>query len=216
VIGANARPRASAHASVFSPVAHFDVLMQLGRPPERESGIFMNADIIVVADAGQIQTVANLARDIWTEHYTPIIGRAQVDYMLERFQSVAAITSQLAHGCHYVLIHHAGVAGGYLAFIPEPETRSLMISKIYVRSATRSLGLGCRLMAYAEEQARQRQLATLWLTVNKHNTASIAWYRKRGFTEVRELVQEIGGGFVMDDYRMEKRVACFTQPISGR
>ena len=164
----------------------------------------MNTDIIPVATAGQIQTVANLARDIWTGHYTPIIGRAQVDYMLDRFQSVPAIASQIAQGCDYVLIQHAGDAMGYLALIPDSESHALMISKIYVLPAARGLGLGCRLMAYAENQARQRNLDTLWLTVNKHNAGSIAWYRKRGFIQVRELVQEIGNGFVMDDYRMEK------------
>lgn len=164
----------------------------------------MNTDIIPVATAGQIQTVANLARDIWTGHYTPIIGRAQVEYMLARFQSVPAIASQIAQGCDYVLILHAGEAMGYLAIIPDAENHALMISKLYVLPAARGLGLGCRLMAHAENQARQRNLDTLWLTVNKHNAASIAWYRKRGFIPVRELVQEIGNGFVMDDYRMEK------------
>lgn len=33
----------------------------------------------------QIAAVAALAREIWTQHYTPIIGAAQVAYMLERF-----------------------------------------------------------------------------------------------------------------------------------
>ena len=169
----------------------------------------MHTDIIPVATAGQIQTVANLARDIWTGHYTPIIGRAQVDYMLDRFQSVPAIAAQIAQGCDYVLIQHEGEALGYLALIPDSESHALMISKIYVLPAARGLGLGCRLMAYAESQARQRHLETLWLTVNKHNASSIAWYRKRGFIPVRELVQDIGNGFVMDDYRMEKALREF-------
>ncbi len=46
----------------------------------------------------QIGDVVNLAREIWTDHYVPIIGREQVDYMLEKFQSEKAIATQLADG----------------------------------------------------------------------------------------------------------------------
>jgi hypothetical protein len=45
----------------------------------------------------------------------------------------------------------------------------------------------------------------MWLTVNKQNP-TLDWYRRRGFVCTGSLVQEIGGGFVMDDYRMEKHV----------
>ena len=45
------------------------------------------------------------------------------------------------------------------------------------------------------------------VTVNKANAASIAVYRKRGFSVRSELRLEIGAGFVMDDYVMSKRLA---------
>lgn len=37
--------------------------------------------------------------------------------------------------------------------------------------------------------------------------SAIAAYRKYGFTVREEVVQDIGGGFVMDDYIMEKPLA---------
>ena len=40
--------------------------------------------------SAQIIEVADLANTIWTEHFTPLIGSAQVYYMLEKFQSVVA------------------------------------------------------------------------------------------------------------------------------
>jgi len=43
----------------------------------------------------------NLAREIWTDHYVPIIGQAQVDYMLDTFQREEAIAAQLAGGYEY-------------------------------------------------------------------------------------------------------------------
>jgi diamine N-acetyltransferase len=50
---------------------------------------------IEVVNENQIDIVASLAKEIWTEHYTPIIGKDQVEYMLGRFQSKKAISSQI-------------------------------------------------------------------------------------------------------------------------
>jgi alpha-L-arabinofuranosidase len=46
----------------------------------------------------------------------------------------------------------------------------------------------------------------LWLTVNKNNAGSIAFYQWCEFVIAEPMVTDIGGGFVMDDYRMVKRV----------
>ncbi len=43
--------------------------------------------IIEVRNEDQIDIVESLANEIWTEHYTPIIGKDQVKYMLDKFQS---------------------------------------------------------------------------------------------------------------------------------
>ena len=47
----------------------------------------------------------------------------------------------------------------------------------------------------------------LWLTVNRNNAGSIAFYERAGFRKTNELVTDIGAGFVMDDWRMAKSVA---------
>ena len=44
----------------------------------------------------------------------------------------------------------------------------------------------------------------IYLTVNKQNLISISVYEKLGFLRARDLVTDIGSGFVMDDYVMEK------------
>lgn len=43
----------------------------------------------------QIQEISNLASVIWHEHFTPIIGIQQVEYMLEKFQSFHALKEQM-------------------------------------------------------------------------------------------------------------------------
>ena len=44
------------------------------------------------------------------------------------------------------------------------------------------------------------------LTVNKHNSNSIEAYKKMGFEIIRPMVTDIGSGYVMDDYYMEKKL----------
>jgi hypothetical protein len=53
--------------------------------------------------------------------------------------------------------------------------------------------------------ARERGATHLWLTVNKGN-ASVQAYERLGFRIVEAMVIDIGGGYVMDDYKMEKAV----------
>ena len=47
--------------------------------------------------------MAQLADEIWHEHYQNILSPEQIDYMVERYQSVQAITEQLEQGYHYLL-----------------------------------------------------------------------------------------------------------------
>ncbi|MEA5445601.1 GNAT family N-acetyltransferase [Gammaproteobacteria bacterium AB-CW1] len=164
-------------------------------------------EIVKVSTETQIAAVARLAREIWVDHYAPIIGRAQVDYMLSNFQSEAAIARQLNEGQEYYLLRRDGQAAGYLALIAEPAEQRLKISKIYVDGRYRGQGLGRRLLAFTEEVCRERDLDMLWLTVNRDNLDSIRWYESMGFRNTGPVMFDIGGGYVMDDYRMEKQLS---------
>lgn len=42
--------------------------------------------------------------------------------------------------------------------------------------------------------------------MNKYNTASIKVYKNLGFIIADSIVADIGNGFVMDDYIMEKKL----------
>jgi len=60
--------------------------------------------------------LSRLARQIWLEHYTPIIGRDQVDYMTGKFQSAAAIWRDIqSGGMEYDLIVCGNQPVGYMA-----------------------------------------------------------------------------------------------------
>lgn len=161
---------------------------------------------IEVNSEQQIADIVTLAREIWTEHYLPIVGQEQIDYMLEKFQNRQAITEQLLDGYEYYSLVYDGHHVGYIAVIANVNKSSLMISKIYLLKSKRGSGLGKKMLQFIEALCQQRSIQKIWLTVNKHNSHSIEWYTQMGFINTGPIVQDIGGGFLMDDFRMEKSI----------
>ena len=164
----------------------------------------MNQEIESVEAEDQIICVATLARQIWNQHFVAIIGQAQVDYMLDRFQSPVAIRAQMDTGCEYYLARCDEEPVGYIGLIPHQSGGKLMLSKLYVKSAERGAGVGSLLLEFTMQRARETGAIAVWLTVNRHNTASIEWYKRRGFAVTGELKKDIGCGFYMDDFVMER------------
>jgi GNAT superfamily N-acetyltransferase len=163
----------------------------------------MPVEFLAVRTHDDVDAVAALAREIWDEFYVPIIGRAQVDYMVHKFQSAAAVAEQMASGYEYFLVRRDGEPVGYIAVVAKPTEAALFVSKFYLLRRTRGAGTGRACMEFIERLARQRALGLLWLTVNKGNP-SVNVYKRLGFRIAADLVMDIGAGFVMDDYRMEK------------
>ncbi len=154
-------------------------------------------------DEQTLVAVAQLASEIWDEYYVPLIGRAQVDYMVAKFQSLAAMRDQIASGYEYYVVQTDERLIGYFAVQPAREQKRLFISKLYLHKSSRGSGTGRLCMEFIEQLARQRGLPLLWLTVNKGNPA-VKTYERLGFRIAQHIVIDIGNGFVMDDYRMEK------------
>jgi len=120
--------------------------------------------------------------------------------MLRRFQSYRAIEEQIRSGYHYFLLEVAETPSGY--FSVEQRDESLFLSKFYLLDRLRGRGLGAAMMNAVREAAQESGLRQIELTVNRYNHAAIGFYRAEGFEIVDTLVQDIGGGFVMDDYHM--------------
>ena len=159
--------------------------------------------ITKVKSLEEIQITAQLAHQIWNQHYVPIIGQEQVDYMLEKFQRFEAIKTQIDSGYEYYLLSTDELAIGYLGLVPNNPPGKLMISKIYINSNTRGTGYGRQLIDFTKELCKTRGFKSLWLTVNRDNSNTITWYKKRGFVITREAKQDIGNGYYMDDYFLE-------------
>ena len=154
----------------------------------------------VALDAGDeaaLEAMSALATGIVREHYDPIIGREQNDYMLERFQSVRGIREQLEHGCNYRFVRLDGRDVGFLAWYRRDD--HLYLSKLYLKKDVRGRGLGRQMVGYVRQRAQEAGLREIRLNVNRNNS-TVRIYEKMGFQVIREEKNDIGHGFYMDDF----------------
>ena len=157
-----------------------------------------------VKNPEEIKQVVKLAQKIWYEHYTPIIGKDQVIYMLDKFQSKEAILAQIEEECYiYYLLCKESAAIGYFSYQIRPN--NLFLSKIYLLGTERRKGYSHKIITLLEKIAKEHEIDRITLTVNRHNNDTITAYKKLGFGITGTQIQDIGTDFVMDDYCMEKQ-----------
>ena len=162
----------------------------------------MSIEINRVSAHEEVEVVANLAKTIWNQHYVSIIGQNQVDYMIDKFQSIEAIDHQIFTDCfEYYIIKLNGENVGYISI--RLNDRDLFLSKLYILEEFRWKGLGSEALAFIVGRARMLKAISISLTVNKYNDDSIRAYEKMGFQKIESVVADIGNGYVMDDYLMK-------------
>lgn len=160
---------------------------------------------IAPLEESEIDAVIALAGVIWRLHYPGIISMQQIDYMLAQRYTPEVIRAQMRSGSAWW--DKALVGERMIGFAQyESYGRSMKLDKLYLHPDFQRLGYGGRMLAHIENAARSRDAVAVRLNVNKHNVKSIAAYRKNGYEVVEAVVADIGGGYVMDDYVMEKQL----------
>ena len=151
----------------------------------------------------ELTDVAELASSIWHEYFPCILTEGQIDYMVERFQSYEAMLSQTREkGYMYAYLEDDGIIKGYTALCP--EGKKLFISKLYLLKEERGKGYGSMAIKEIFAYASKNNHSSLYLTVNKFNDKAIKAYERNGFEKIQSICTDIGDGYVMDDYVMEK------------
>jgi ribosomal protein S18 acetylase RimI-like enzyme len=154
----------------------------------------------------EVEALCSLAAQIWRDHYPPIIGLSQTEYMLAQRYDPALVRAELARGdIWWDVVREEGELIGFASSFPS-DRGEIKLDKLYVHSARQRQGFGALLLAHTCARARELGYGSVVLAVNKRNDAAIAAYRKHGFTVREAVVKDIGGGFVMDDYVMVKVV----------
>jgi len=144
-----------------------------------------------------IAEMSKMATAIVREHFDPLIGKAQNDYMLQLFQSEDAIAKQLDSGYRYFFVADGERTVGFIAFYPKGQV--MYLSKFYLYRDERGKGYAHQMLDFIVQETKKIGRDGIELNVNKLNPACQV-YEHLGFKKIRAEKNDIGHGFYMDDF----------------
>jgi GNAT superfamily N-acetyltransferase len=151
--------------------------------------------------------IREIAKTTWDATYTFILSKEQLDYMYVMMYSEAALNEQQFTKKHHFIL--AKENENYLGFASYElncgKTNKTKVHKIYILPTAQGKGIGKRLLDYIASEAQKHQDKAVFLNVNRFNPAQ-DFYKRIGFSVSFEEVIDIGNGYVMDDYVMEKTI----------
>lgn len=150
----------------------------------------------------ELPNVRALAESIWRVSYAGLLSPGQIEYMLDGMYSPERLQQDWQSGVVFEWPVVDGIPVGYMATQADPTGAVLHLHKLYVLPQFQGKGLGGRLLEHAFQTASQAGCRSVRLHVNKGNHRAIACYRRHGFVQEASVVNDIGGGYVMDDYVM--------------
>ncbi|MBK7684471.1 MAG: GNAT family N-acetyltransferase [Bacteroidetes bacterium] len=151
------------------------------------------------AQPTEIPIINALARKIWMDHYPSIISMDQIEYMLEKMYSEAALQQQITDGNRFFILSDEHADLGYLS-ISQTGEGNYFLHKFYIDTQHHRKGLGH--FFFDSVFNALPYLKTIRLTVNRTNLKAINFYFKKGFTieEVKDF--DIGNNYFMNDFVM--------------
>lgn len=160
--------------------------------------------LIRKAQEEDIHIISKLAEVIWPQTYSEYISQAQLRYMLDKMYNPGELLDQLRHGHSFLIASAEGKDLGFAGYsLITPATKTYKLHKLYVLPEMHGKGLGKLLINEVAQLALKEGGEKLQLNVNRNNKAK-DFYLKAGFT-VKETVDiDIGNGFFMNDYIMER------------
>jgi GNAT superfamily N-acetyltransferase len=151
----------------------------------------------------EAETVVDLAGRIWRAHYPGIITSQQIEYMLEQRYRPVLVRQFLARGDVWLAARAQGALVGFAHGHPLTEG-DYKLDKLYVDLDWQRHGIGGALIHELAARAARLGFGRLALRVNRQNQQAIDAYLKHGFTVSTIHLEDIGNGFIMDDYVMTK------------
>lgn len=158
---------------------------------------------ITIAQQKDLDTIANLAKQIWNDHYVTIIGQVQVDYMLNKIYNHQSLVDQLTLKNHiFYLIKNNNEVIGFLS-VSSDNSSDYFLHKFYINQQKSNSGIGTEVLNLLIKTIYPKSLT---LTVNRQNFKSINFYFKNGFKIDRVEDFDIGDGYQMNDFVMVKNI----------
>jgi predicted acetyltransferase len=146
-----------------------------------------------------LASIEQLAQEIWTRHYVPIIGQQQVDYMLKKLYSAPALEKQIRGGQKFHLIFDDKRPIGFIS-VSNKGGKDYFLHKFYILQEEQNAGLGTDV--FKKVFGGLYHADSIRLTVNRQNFKSVNFYFKLGFKIEKVEDFDIGNGYFMNDFVM--------------
>ena len=180
---------------------------------------------IVTATPAEFETIRRIAHATWPDTFKNILTGAQIDYMLHLMYRREALEKQTAQGHVFLLVleaqrgnqnanpspHYLRAAGtkfkaiGFASYQLDYLPGTTKLHKIYLLPRCQGKGYGRSLIRKVESAASGAGQARLRLDVNYQNKA-VGMYEHLGFVKVDRVDTDIGSGYLMEDWVLEKEV----------
>lgn len=129
--------------------------------------------------------------------------------MLSKGYNEDTITKELNGGTiSWVTLYNYDELIGFASYGPTDNREEIQLFKLYIHPRFQLIGYGTAFLQHFQEKATENGYKHIVLTVNKKNNKAISAYSKNGFVVREPRITDIGSGFLMDDYVMNK---CLVQ-----
>lgn len=165
----------------------------------------MNVEFQRIVDEAGLATVRALAGEIWPPTFAPILSAPQIPYMMRMMYAPEVLARELADGVRWEIVLVDSSPAGYLSWSACPgRPGTAKLHKVYLSPRWHGRGIGQAMLDHAAACCRAEGFNRVLLAVNKRNDRAIRAYRRNGFAVVESVCNDIGGGFVMDDFLMAR------------
>jgi len=158
------------------------------------------------ATIADVETIRQLAQEIWYKTYLSILTKEQLDYMLTEIYSTEKLTGQIKNNEQtFILIVEDEQIVAFAAYSPRAENPEIYkLHKLYCLPATQGKGYGKLLINEVSNKVLEAGKNLLELNVNRYNKAK-TFYEKMGFKVMYEDDIAIGP-YWMNDYIMRREL----------
>lgn len=162
---------------------------------------------IVEATTADFPVIRQIAYDTWPNTYGTILSEAQLIFMLDAFYSEETLLQNKEEkGHHFLLVKEDEATLGFASYEHQYLGNNVTrLHKLYLLPVSQGKGAGKLLIDAVEAKARENRSEAVSLNVNRFNKAK-DFYLNRGYAIVGEEDIEIGHGYLMEDYKMAKKL----------
>ena len=159
------------------------------------------------AQLNELEIIRQIAFKTWPVAYRDILSVKQLQYMLDWMYNIETLENNVTQLQHQFLIafddNQAPVGFASYSKTTE-ESDTFKLHKLYILPEEQGKKYGINLLNFVYNQIDK---STLLVNVNRANKA-VSFYLNQGFAIVETVDVNIGGGYFMNDYVMEKRLNC--------